>query len=440
MDEILKIELAGFEPPIAKYAEKLSGDKSYVMWGVDNKYPDYIKSLLSKSTIHSSIIQQKVRLIAGEGFIKPNDVSISFINNPFGFENLDEIVKKCTWDLLTFGGFALNVVWTKDRSKISYVNYIDIGKLRIDRTNDDDNVTRYWYSDGWENIQKYKPVLYDEFSTVNKKNASQIYFYKNYTPGIEYYPIPTYSGGINCIELESKMKLFHINSVERGFAPSMSIDIPLANGKTDEERREIVNKIKNQYQGSKNAGEVIVTFSDPNNPNIKTTFNKIDSNTSDERYKFLMDFVIDDICRSHNVTSPQIFGIMNSKDSELQGRLNLIEQIEYFQQSFVSPVQHTLESVFNELLLINYPFTQNKLSLQIYSPKFKQTGTSVKEITALLTSDLTPKQKYYLLISLDYDPIVAENLSGFDETATPTPSVTDKIDTINTNKKTRMPK
>lgn len=101
----------------------------------------------------------------------------------------DEILKKISYDYEVYGAFALNIIWSKDRSRITEINYVDVSKLRVSYPKLKKSIKKlrifgkigrsYWFSDDWKDLTKYPPVLYQGFSTVNRKKASQIYYTKS---------------------------------------------------------------------------------------------------------------------------------------------------------------------------------------------------------------------------------------------------------------------
>lgn len=393
--------------------ERVNKTKKWVEMGADNLYPNYLISLSIKSSLHSSILKQKSMLIGGGGWTKPNlsPEAQLFLKNIYNDDDLDEILFKCSTDIELYGGFYLNIIWSKDRNTISEINYIDPSKVRICIPDVDEKYPqgeKYWVSDGWENVQKYPPVLYDGFSTVNKKKRSQILYVKEYRPGNEWYAIPEYISGIKYIELEWEISNWHLNNVKNGFAPSMHVNFPIGQP-SNEEAFEIIKRLKNQYQGSEMAGNVVVTFSDT--PEGAVTFDPIELNASDSRFLMLNDATTDGILKAHRVVDPELFGIQTP--GSLGTRANLMESLEIFQVQYINPKQRLIEKTFNWLKRING--IKDNLIIKAYEPSFSKLTTNISDILGILTSSITPEQKYYMLIKNDYDHETAMRLSGFIE-------------------------
>ena len=402
--------------------ERITRTKNWVEWGDNNLYAYYLISLSNKSSLHSSILKQKAMLIGGSGWDK-NGLSpdaLQFLKNVYNEDDLDEILFKISMDLELYGGFYLNLIWSKDGSKISEVNYVDPSKVRIANPDLLDNREEaYYISNGWENPTKYPPVLYPAFSTTNKSLKSQILYIKEYRPGTEYYARPEYEPGVRWIELEWEISNFHLNNVKNGFYPSVHVNFPIGQP-SNEEAQEIIKRLKNQYQGSDMAGNVLITFSQ--DKDSAATLEAIELNASDERFIMLNEQVRDGILKSHRVINPMLFGI--ETPGKLGARNELLESLEIFQTQYTKPKQRIIEKVFNWLRRING--IDGEFKINKYSPQFSKINTNIGEILQILQSQIPTSQKYYLLLQNEYEPMVAQQLTGFDPESTIQP--TDNIE------------
>jgi len=408
------IEMINFSAvSIPTPSEKVNKTKNWVEWGTDNQYPTYLISLANKSSLHASILKQKSMLIGGDGWSKTNlsPEATLFLKNVYNEDDLDELLFKVAMDLELYGGFYLNLIWSKDRQKIAEINYIDPSKVRIAAPDAEEKYPQnenYWISDGWENVTKYPPVLYPGFSTVNKKKRSQILYVKEYRPGTEWYGRPEYEPGIRWIELEWEISNFHLNNVKNGFHPSMHVNFPIGQP-SNEESFEIIKRLKGQYQGSDQAGNVMVTFS--MDKDTAATFDPIELNASDTRFLMLNEQVTNGIIKAHRVVDPELFGIQ--VPGSLGSRANLLESLEIFQTQYSQPKQRVIEKTFNWIRRING--IPDNLLINKYSPQFSKITTNMGDVLQILQSSITAEQKYHLLVQNDYDHKTAANLTGYTE-------------------------
>jgi hypothetical protein len=393
--------------------ERPNRTKNWIEWGTDNLYPNYLISLQNKSSLHSSILKQKAMLIGGGGWAKTNlsPEAQLLLKNIYNDDDCDELLFKLAMDIELYGGFYLNLIWNKTRDKINEINYVDPSKVRVAAPDPNEKYPQnenYYISDGWENPNKYTPVLYPGFSTTNKNKRSQILYVKEYRPGTEWYARPEYESGIRWIEMEWEISNFHLNNIKRGFHPSMHVNFPVGQVST-EEADEIIKRVKNQYEGSDMAGNVVITFSA--DADSKVTFDPIESNASDEKFIMLNGQVEKGVINAHRIVDPELFGIQ--VPGSLGSRANLLESLEIFQTQYVSPKQRLIEKIFNWIRRING--INDNLLVNGYQPQFSKITTNISDVLSILESPITEEQKYYMLIQNDYDHQTAAVLSGYVE-------------------------
>lgn len=400
--------------PIPQPVEKVNRNKNWVDWGGDNQYPKYLIDLSIKSSLHSSILKQKSMLIGGGGWSKTNlspEAQLLLLNT-FNEDDLDELLYKIAMDLEVYGGFFLNLIWNKGRNKITEINYIDPAKVRIQPINPEDKypqIENYWVSDGWEKTEKYTPVLYPGFSTIIKKKRSQILYVKEYRPGTEYYAIPEYISGCRWIEMEFDISNWHLNNIRNGMVPNMHINFPIGEP-SNEEGEFIIKRLKGQYQGSENAGNTVVTFSDDKDSAV--TFDPIDSNTSDSKFLMLNDQVTEGILKAHRVVNPSLFGIQTP--GSLGSKNEMLESLEIFQSQYTEPKQRTIEKIFNWICRING--IKDRLLINKYTPQFSKLNVDIKDVLLILQAEgITAQQKYDILLANDYDHQTAAKFTGYHE-------------------------
>lgn len=395
---------------LPQFSESINLEKKVVKFGDDNLFPEYLKSLINKSPLHSSIVTQKARMVGGYGFTK-NEITpetYMFLKNSGGNYDLDEILYRISYDLEVFGAFSINPVWSKDGESLHSINYVDVSKLRVQAADEGKypENENYWISDGWENVRKYEPVLYPGFTERSKKKKSQILYVKEQRAGVEYYGIPDYIPGIRWMETDWLISDFHMNNIKNGFAPSYVITIP-AMGASDEERSYIAARLKDDLENTTNAGRWYINFVD--NLEDGPKFEPIEMNNSDARFMLLAEQTEKSILHAHRVVNPMLFGIQEA--GKLGGRNEILEALELFQSSYLTPKQRLIEKVFNRLASING--IKNKLIINRYSENFKTVNTNMKDILGILTSDITPEQKFWMLTYNGYTHQAASQLTGY---------------------------
>jgi len=395
------------------YLEKRNNG-SWTTWGLDNLRGDYLLNLLNKSSKHNAILKSKAAMIGGQGWNKDNlsTNALLFINNLENECSLDEILARLSYDLEVFGGFYLNIIWSKDRTRIAEINYLDHNLVRIQEKQGDEETDSYWYTPDWSKHSRQKPVKYQGFSTNNRKEANQILYVKEFRPGQQLYGIPEYISAEGWIALEGGIEEFHNSSIQNGFSPSMVINfgsgIP-----GSEDMDNIIRRLRQEYEGASKGGKVIFTFSDGSeNAPVITPINL---NDSDKRFIELNKEVTEGILCGHRVINPTLFGIKT--EGELGGTNDILESMAIFKAQYVEPKQYLIERVFNKLSRING--ITDELKINEFKIKL-DISPVVSDLLSILAAPISDGQKINILLSLGYDEEQAKSII-INENPTPAP-------------------
>lgn len=329
----------------------------WIPYGDKNLYPEYLINLMNTSSKHNSLIRKKVNMSVGEGFVE-NPALTEFINNPKGKEDLNDIVFKNGYDLATYGGYALAVTWSNDRTKIVRESFIDFSKVRVAKHLEDGSemaklqeqgVEFYYISSDWSQCKKdkHKPVLIQGFSESHRTEATQLIYMTEYRAGVDFYTYPDYIASVDWIELDREIANFHLSSVHNGFTPSMVMNMR-GGVPTEEEQKTFKKKVQKQYGGSDNASRVFITFSE--NADTSPEFIPINLNASDDRFLQLEEQIQQNIIIAHGA-SPIVAGVAVS--GKLGSSDEVIESEQVFQKNVISSKQELLERGYNKILKVN---------------------------------------------------------------------------------------
>jgi hypothetical protein len=332
-------------------------NQDWIGFGEDNLYPNYLLELFLGSAINGALIKSIGAMIYGEGLAATNadestDTKESYLRLTELLHNSDDdVLKDLAMDLKLFGGCYVNVVWSRDRSKIAKMLHIPAQYIRSGKLVDGE-IDTYYYSADWSKCKKseYRPRPYAAFNTEDRTQASQILMIRDKNPALFYGFAPDYVAATDYIQLDLEIAQFHLSNISNGMFPSMAINF--ANGvPTDEERRTIERQITQKFTSSKAAGKILITFNDGKDtaPEIVP----IDSNGASESYQFLSKEVVNKVLSGHRVTSPLLFGIraegggLGSNADELRDAFSL------FNNTVVVPFQNTLLKGLDKIFRIN---------------------------------------------------------------------------------------
>jgi hypothetical protein len=315
--------------------------KDYIYYGGDNLFPQSLIKLYDTSAMHHTCVDAITAGIVGDGI---ETIGEEYINQKG--ETIDEIYEKISLDYVLYGGYAVNVIWSKDRTKISEIYHLPFANVRSGKPNEEDVVEEYMYSSDWSYLRKNPYITYRAFDATDNKgdNASQIYYCYGYTPGNDVTPLPQYIAALNDISLDAQVSRFHANNIANGLAPSMFI--AFRNGTpTPEERTNVYKEIEKTFTGTENAGRFFLSFSEPDKVPEVTP---IDS-ANDDYYLLLEERISSRILTAHRITSPLLLGI---KDSA--GFSSNAEEIKvsyaHFEGTVVEPKRKKILSTFGYML------------------------------------------------------------------------------------------
>ncbi len=349
------------EPILPRFSE-LFQRVPWVYYGDNNLMPQYLISRYNNSAIHKAIVTSKVNQIMGDGVVSLNNpmASINLINKK---ENVSEVMKKCALDLVLFGGYSLNVIWSRDRKTIAEIYHLDFSRVRVGKINPEtDEIEKFYYSADWSNIKKFAVEEYDTFNQEDGE-PSQVLYYKQYQPSNSYYPNPDYSGALAAIEIDVNIKEFHSNNLKNGMLPSLWIDF--VNGIPDEENQRIMTRaLEEQYSSVNNAGRPIISFNE--SPELSPRITQIPAASSDGYYQAIYDDIIRTILSGHRISSGELFGISTS--GKLGTRNEIVDHSEYIRKMVIMPYQSELLPTFNKLVSLKSqtPTTFEIKPLSIY--------------------------------------------------------------------------
>lgn len=343
---------------IPKYGEALypssrvfEDDKGKIVYyGETNDFPSYIIELYNKSSISSTAINSIADAIVGGG-LTAEDESILDRANRDG-ESWNDIFKKVALDRAIFGGYALEVIWSNDRTKITDVYHIDFSYVRAHKCNERGIVPGYFISSEFENKGRLRVsdddmVFLPRFNKLDRTSPSQLYYFNPYRPGMKYYPLPDYQGGLNIISLDAEIDNFHTNNIKNGLAPSLSITT-FTNADA-EDRETIERQLRTAYAGSDNAGSLI--YMDVANKDEAPIITPIPQNGADGYYTTVNDMVTQKILTSHRIVSPMLLGIKT--EGQLGGRTEMLEAQALFLKNVIEPKQSDILTTFEEIFYCN---------------------------------------------------------------------------------------
>jgi hypothetical protein len=329
--------------------------KDYVSYGADNNYYQYLIDRYNGSPTNNAIVNGISEMIFGKGL----DATDSN-RKPDQYAQMmtlftKDCVRKLVYDLKLMGGCAMQVIYSKDRSKIVQVEHFPVETLRAEKCNEEGDIEGYYYFKDWTKIKPSdEPKRIPAFGY--SKEAIEILFVKPYRAGFYYYSPVDYQGGLQYAELEEEISNYHLNNIMNGLAPSMLINFN--NGVPNEEERQLIeNKIHQKFAGSSNSGKFILSFND--NTETAASIEPVQLSDAHQQYQFLSDESSKKIMVSHRVSSPMLLGIkdnsgLGNNADEIKTASTLMDN------TVIRPFQTLLIDAFDKVL------AYNQIALNLY--------------------------------------------------------------------------
>ena len=329
--------------------------EDWIEYGADNNYFQYLIDRYNGSPTNNAAINGISQAIYGKGLNatdsskKPNEYAqmLSLFKK--------DVVRRCCYDLKLMGQAAIQVIYSKDRSKIVQLEHMPIETLRAEKCDADGNVPAYYYFNDWANIKRTDdPLRIPAFGM--SKESIEIYYIKPYKSGFYYYSPVDYQGGLQYAELEEEVSNYHLNNIMNGLSPSMLINFN--NGTPNQQERQLIEtKIAQKFSGTSNAGKFILAFND--NKESQAEITPVQLSDAHNQYQFLSEESTQKIMVAHRIVSPMLLGI---KDGSGLG--NNADEIKtaslLMDNTVIRPFQELLIDCFDQIL------AYNDISLNLY--------------------------------------------------------------------------
>jgi hypothetical protein len=309
-------------------------------FGADNLYPQKLNQLYFSSPIHAACIDFTVNAIIGGGYTWNNEKApAQEIVDRLAFEKFNHFSKLSrllTRDWLIHKRITVEVI---RRGK----DVIKFRRLDPETIRNDQWLERFMYSSDWRRGYLNAREFIKHYDGC--KDVSTLYTFYDSSPGVSSYPLPSYNGALNWVQLDGEQAYFHKNNIQNAIFPSLAIRRPKefqSITEIEQFKREIADKT-----GAANAGKVIVLTGNgmddvPEIVNIPTNDNsKIFDSTSKE--------LKENISIAHKI-NPAIMGIKTG--GQLGATTEIQDSYTIFEKNVVIPDRDIIQEVLNELIHI----------------------------------------------------------------------------------------
>jgi hypothetical protein len=329
MDNYKHIVLQFDQAQQPKFREVKS--KNYVEFGEHNDYPNYLLNLYNESAKHGAIIKGKAGYIYGKGFEEVGNA------NSKG-ESWNAVLKKCIKDDEIYRGYYLQVIWNRAK-QVSEVYHIEFSKVRVSA-----DLQKFYVKNNWsDNREKMRE--YDAFN-INNPYGSQIFYYKEYNPSSEIYPVASYQQALNYIECDIMVSRHLLGLANQSFTGTTLVNLNNGDPINEEHKGEVERGLLQKFTGDK--GKRVVIMFNKSRENAAEILPLGTTTLTKEDFTNVNNLITQEIFAAHQCVSPTLFGIQTT--GSLGSRNEIREAYEIFNNTYVSERQAEFETVFNKFI------------------------------------------------------------------------------------------
>jgi hypothetical protein len=351
MEKLQIINLSNYIRPEIK---EVSG-KKWVLNGDKNSFYQVIIDAYNGSPTNSAIIDSYSQFIYGKGLTskdkarKPSEWAA--IMSLVSKKDLRKICK----DFEMFGEASIEVKYVN--GKIQRCFHVAKQRIAPEVANEEGDITGYYYSYDFANVNKYKPERIDAFGYgEGMGERSEIYIIRDYQVGQFYYSNPSYVSGISWAKMEEEISNYSINHIQKGLSFGHIINMNAGVQESIETIQENTRQIRNHLTGSQNAGAFFLNWND--NKDSEITIAPLEVSDAHQQYQYLSAEARQQLCTSHKLTSPMLVGV-----KEASGFSSNAEEIKVgFEELMINVIRPKQEIILDGLMEI---FAVNGITLDL---------------------------------------------------------------------------
>lgn len=307
--------------------------KGWINYDRDNLLPQRIIELNNESAINKAVIENKVTYICGAGL----DDS-QYYGQPNPNDDWNALIEKVAKDYVTFGGYCFQVILNENGKTVS-LYHTDFSKIRVGQVNEYGIYQTFFLANDWRKTYgKYAPVEVKAYGSEEmQKGVPYLFYYKDYEPSLDYYPVPQYYSALNYIEADGLLGRFYRNSINNGFVPSTIITMP--SNPSDGQKAQFQRDIENSYAGTNGANSIVVLWGE--SQEVKPVVTSYTASNNADLYNNVDEIIFQKIISAHRLTSPTLAGLSGS--GNLSGNASeIINSYELYSQTVIHQLRRKI--------------------------------------------------------------------------------------------------
>jgi len=330
--------------------EATERSKPWVLWGLRNDYPQFLLQVKENSPTMSVAIDAKVNMTYGDG-VEIEDLGNVMVNK---YETISELYYKLFYDIWLFGGYSLEVIKSRDGSRVESIYHIPFQDVRVGKYDVDIHEREqgtFYFCEDWQNTQQRRLVVKFQSLNMESREGREMVYWKDYTPTMNrHYPLTPYQSSINSCVLEAEVYEFHKTNLAASLMPNLFVS--LIGDPTPEEKLETYEELVRSYQG-KQGQKLMLAFS--NSSEERPVIEAISNTGNDTFYTEILQMCVQAILTGQQIASPLLLGIStlnNSAFSQNAEEINVAWNL--MMETTIKPMVRKANSSIENILALKY--------------------------------------------------------------------------------------
>lgn len=326
-------------PHVPEYSERENA-KGYVNYGTDNQFPQFVHMLYTESTSVGAIIDGSVRYLVGNGVVTESTKWKDKVNRKG--DTLDDIVEALGTDLMTYGGFALQVIYSK-LFTVSEIYALDFARCRTNETG-----TKIYYAPKWGGYTT-KYDVYDAFNRekIDPEKMTQIFYFKGSVRSV--YPRPSWLSAFRDALSEVEASKMQLNQLSNQLMAKTLITLPNDSSQlTPDDKRLVEKSIKDKFTGPDATSSFMIYWREEGMQDLRVDSIKNEDDT--DKFVALKKSARENIFVAFKA-QPNLFGLMTESKGfskeEYQNAVLLYDRIQ------MAPLRKKILNCLKEVLCVD---------------------------------------------------------------------------------------
>lgn len=323
---------------IPEYTEN-TNTSTYVSWGSDNKFPDFINMLYNESATARACIDGVSNFICGNGVSVVGGERWKEQINRRG-DTIEDLIAAISVDVMKFYGFSIQVIFNKLGVPVELYP-LDFSRIRLNA-----DATKVYYARKWGGYTG-KFDVYDAFNLekVDPKTYTQVYVWRD-PSSRKVYPTAYWRGCWRDCMSEISASKYVLNSLSNGMAAKAMITIPNKTGLMgDDEKAKIQESIQTKFCGPDAENSFFLYFQEEGEDQLKVDM--LHQEDDSDRFKTIRDSARENCFISFRVT-PNLLGLPTATTGFNEQEFG--EAFKLVQKTLVSPIQKKIERALKKVM------------------------------------------------------------------------------------------